>query len=160
MESKEDNKIESQENYGVFYSSTKDEACQFVMRVCQEHTCECKIERPKIGIYLIVLGLILPIFLMLSIVLIVFLMESLWKYALCVGLFIILSFLLKYIAFLWIKIYQRYAPQKIRQACLFNPSCSQYMLLAIEKYGFWKGFWKGLKRLGRCHYPNGGEDYP
>ena len=160
MESKEDNKIKSQENYNVFYNTAEDETCQFVMQVCQEYACEFKIERPKIGICLFFLGLIVPMVLVLGIVLIVVLMEHLWKYAICVGLFIILSFLLKYIAFLWIKIYQRYAPQKIRQACLFNPSCSQYMLLAIEKYGFWKGFWKGLKRLARCHYPNGGEDYP
>ena len=35
--------------------------------------------------------------------------------------------------------------------CRFHPTCSQYMLDAIEKYGPWRGAWRGLKRIGRCH---------
>ena len=57
-------------------------------------------------------------------------------------------------------LYQKYAPLKLRQACLFEPSCSEYMLLAIQKYGAVKGVWKGIGRLMRCRYPNGGIDYP
>jgi putative component of membrane protein insertase Oxa1/YidC/SpoIIIJ protein YidD len=34
------------------------------------------------------------------------------------------------------------------------------MIMAIKKYGSIKGFILGLKRLFRCHYPNGGYDYP
>lgn len=56
--------------------------------------------------------------------------------------------------------YQRYAPEKLRASCLFTPSCSEYMLLAIEKYGLYKGICKGIRRLLRCHRPNGGVDYP
>lgn len=59
-----------------------------------------------------------------------------------------------------ILIYQQYAPERIRGACVFTPSCSDYMLLAINKYGTAKGVIKGINRLLRCHYPNGGEDYP
>lgn len=36
-------------------------------------------------------------------------------------------------------------------ACRFIPSCSQYTLDAIEKYGAAKGVWLGAKRLARCH---------
>jgi hypothetical protein len=35
--------------------------------------------------------------------------------------------------------------------CRFYPTCSQYMLQAVEKFGFFKGLWLGLKRLSRCH---------
>ena len=59
-----------------------------------------------------------------------------------------------------ILVYQRYAPAELRLACCFQPSCSEYMKLAIEKYGVLRGVFKGIKRLFRCHYPNGGEDYP
>ncbi len=64
-------------------------------------------------------------------------------------------------AVLWlILFYQKYAPEHIRCSCLFYPSCSQYMILAINKYGLIKGLLKGTKRIFRCHPPNGGEDYP
>ena len=59
-----------------------------------------------------------------------------------------------------ILLYQKHAPEKMRRSCLFTPSCSEYMLLAIQKYGVVVGVYKGICRLGRCHYPNGGEDYP
>ena len=56
--------------------------------------------------------------------------------------------------------YKSYAPKKLRDRCRFEPSCSTYMILAIEKYGLCKGFVKGIKRINRCHAPNGGVDYP
>ena len=51
-------------------------------------------------------------------------------------------------------------PYGIRCNCLFVPNCSEYMILAIKKYGAYKGVRKGISRLLRCHEPNGGEDYP
>ena len=63
-----------------------------------------------------------------------------------------------------VKICQRIAPQKIRLKCRFEPSCSQYMILAIEKYGVIKGVCKRIKRLSKCNNRgdgmNGGFDYP
>ena len=50
-----------------------------------------------------------------------------------------------------VKIYQQIAPKKIRLKCRFEPSCSQYMILAIEKYGVIKGVRKGRKRLSKCN---------
>ena len=35
--------------------------------------------------------------------------------------------------------------------CRFIPSCSQYALEAIEKYGALKGGWLALRRLSKCH---------
>lgn len=57
-------------------------------------------------------------------------------------------------------IYQKYAPERIRSACLFEPCCSEYMRRSIEKYGTLKGVIKGIKRIFRCRYPNGGIDEP
>ena len=42
--------------------------------------------------------------------------------------------------------------------CRFTPTCSQYAIDAIQKYGPWKGSWKTLRRLARCH-PFGGKGY-
>lgn len=59
-----------------------------------------------------------------------------------------------------IKLYQLIAPIKVRSSCRFIPSCSEYTILAIHKYGLFKGIQKGLKRIRNCHIPNGGYDYP
>jgi putative membrane protein insertion efficiency factor len=42
--------------------------------------------------------------------------------------------------------------------CRYHPTCSQYALDSIEKYGPWRGGWRALKRIGRCH-PWGGKGY-
>lgn len=43
-------------------------------------------------------------------------------------------------------------------SCRFAPSCSQYAIDALKKYGALKGSWLALKRLMRCH-PWGGCGY-
>ena len=64
-------------------------------------------------------------------------------------------------AIIWsIHVYQHFAPDKVRLACVFEPSCSEYMILAVKKYGSIRGVLKGIHRLKRCHYPNYGKDYP
>lgn len=35
--------------------------------------------------------------------------------------------------------------------CRFQPSCSQYMIEAIQTHGSLRGVWFGLRRLSRCH---------
>jgi putative membrane protein insertion efficiency factor len=67
---------------------------------------------------------------------------------------------IKYLAISLIKYYQRIAPEGLRSACRFEPSCSNYTILAIQKYGFFKGIRMGMHRIFRCHYPNGGIDFP
>lgn len=45
------------------------------------------------------------------------------------------------------------------KACRFYPSCSEYTKQAIEKYGFLKGSWFGIKRIAKCHpFSKGGVD--
>jgi putative membrane protein insertion efficiency factor len=42
--------------------------------------------------------------------------------------------------------------------CRFHPTCSQYALDAIQKYGPRKGTWRAIKRIARCR-PGGGSGY-
>lgn len=42
--------------------------------------------------------------------------------------------------------------------CRFSPTCSQYALEALKKYGVIKGGWLAVKRIARCH-PWGGSGY-
>ncbi|HEY1066324.1 MAG TPA: membrane protein insertion efficiency factor YidD [Pirellulales bacterium] len=45
--------------------------------------------------------------------------------------------------------------------CRFTPSCSNYFIEAVQKYGPFAGAWKGAKRICRCHPFNpGGHDPP
>jgi hypothetical protein len=51
----------------------------------------------------------------------------------------------------FILFYQGYIRLFLPCSCRFFPSCSDYTLQAIEKYGFIKGLTKGIKRLILCH---------
>lgn len=58
-----------------------------------------------------------------------------------------------------IKLYQYTLSPFIGQHCRFNPTCSQYAIEVINKYGGLEGFYLALKRLARCHpWHTGGHD--
>ncbi len=60
-----------------------------------------------------------------------------------------------------IKLYQRFLSPLKRPCCRYYPSCSQYAVLAIEKYGALRGSLKALLRLLRCNpLFQGGIDEP
>ena len=69
-------------------------------------------------------------------------------------------YLLKSFAIGSVLLYKAFAPMEVRNCCRFTPSCSTYMIMAINKYGLFWGVFKGFRRLLRCRPPNGGEDYP
>jgi len=52
---------------------------------------------------------------------------------------------------LLIRIYQILLSPLLGASCRFTPTCSQYGLEAIQKYGSFKGGWLTVKRIGRCH---------
>ena len=55
-------------------------------------------------------------------------------------------------ALLWLlRLYQRDISPGLPRRCRFSPTCSQYALEAITKYGAIKGGWLALKRLLRCN---------
>jgi len=61
---------------------------------------------------------------------------------------------------LLIRIYQWViAPLLPPNTCRFTPSCSQYAIDAVRKYGTLRGGWRAIKRIGKCHpYHPGGYD--
>jgi len=59
---------------------------------------------------------------------------------------------------LLVKVYQWVISPILPMACRFNPTCSNYMIEALKKYGLLYGFWLGLKRIARCH-PWGGNGH-
>ncbi len=64
--------------------------------------------------------------------------------------------MLKWLALRLIRLYQLTLSQALPPSCRFTPSCSVYTYQAIEKYGFFKGGWLGVKRIARCHPLNPG----
>jgi hypothetical protein len=59
------------------------------------------------------------------------------------------------------RLYQRTLSHIVGQQCRFHPTCSEYFILAVRKYGAVRGSWKGVCRIGRCHPWNpGGIDWP
>ncbi len=50
-----------------------------------------------------------------------------------------------------IRLYQLTISPVLPPACRYAPSCSEYMLTAIDRHGPIRGSWLGVKRLCRCH---------
>lgn len=68
------------------------------------------------------------------------------------------SFLTKFFCFL-IKFYQKCISPLHRSCCRFTPTCSQYALEAIQKYGPGKGLYLTVRRILKCNpFHEGGYD--
>ncbi len=58
-----------------------------------------------------------------------------------------------------LRCYKRFISPLLPSACRFYPTCSEYMLEAVSKYGVFRGIWLGTRRLLRCHpFHEGGFD--
>lgn len=77
-----------------------------------------------------------------------------------VGAGLLTYYPLKWTAIGAVLVYKATAPMSVRSRCLFKPTCSTYMIMAIYKYGLFIGVIKGIRRILRCKPPNGGIDYP
>ncbi|MBR1626196.1 MAG: membrane protein insertion efficiency factor YidD [Bacteroidales bacterium] len=66
--------------------------------------------------------------------------------------------LLQYLIIALIRFYQTCISPLTPAACRFTPTCSQYALQAVRKYGPLKGSWLAFKRILRCN-PWGGSGY-
>ncbi len=56
-----------------------------------------------------------------------------------------------------VRFYRKYISPLRRPCCRFIPTCSEYALEAIERYGAWKGGVLALRRICRCHPFHRGE---
>lgn len=50
-----------------------------------------------------------------------------------------------------LRFYKRWISPMIPSACRFEPTCSEYMRQAVERYGALRGVGMGVRRLLRCH---------
>jgi len=64
---------------------------------------------------------------------------------------------MKKIAQLPIRLYRLVLSPWLGTNCRFHPTCSSYMLSAIERHGALKGWALGLRRIGKCHPFHKGE---
>lgn len=75
-----------------------------------------------------------------------------------------LSFIVRLPAHLLValaKCYQWTVSPMLGRCCRFEPSCSEYFIAAVRKYGAIRGVWLGIRRILRCHpWHPGGYDPP
>ncbi|WP_339750055.1 membrane protein insertion efficiency factor YidD [uncultured Rubinisphaera sp.] len=69
-----------------------------------------------------------------------------------------ISWLLSRILIFLIRCYQWTLSPLIGRQCRYQPTCSNYFIQAVEKYGAYQGAYKGLVRIARCH-PWGGSGH-
>jgi putative membrane protein insertion efficiency factor len=69
---------------------------------------------------------------------------------------------MKYVLIYLIRGYQRFISPLLPPSCRFYPTCSSYFVQALEKHGFFRGGWLGLKRILKCHpfHPGGYDPVP
>lgn len=63
---------------------------------------------------------------------------------------------MRWVAIFIIRAYQLTLSRIIPPVCRFKPTCSNYALTAIRRFGFLMGSWLAFKRLLRCHPGNPG----
>lgn len=119
--------------------------------------------RPDISWLKVALNVLIPLAVAIALSAVLRLLGAARGIALLVTVILLLVYMLltaKRSIICCIRIYQRYAPESVRNKCRFEPTCSEYMALALQKYGLFKGLAKGIDRLKRCNPQNGGFDYP
>lgn len=119
----------------------------------EEYCLHHKLERPSLHVK-VALGVSLLYIIAVS-ALVVFLHQYLGiSVLLSIDFSILLSipFIGRSFLIYCIQVYQHFAPEKLRRRCICKPSCSEYSIEVLRKYGLLKGCYKIYIRLTRtCH---------
>ncbi|TXH05123.1 MAG: membrane protein insertion efficiency factor YidD [Rhodocyclaceae bacterium] len=69
---------------------------------------------------------------------------------------------MKYLLIALVRFYQYAISPWLGRRCRYFPSCSEYAVEAVQKYGALRGGWLGAKRICRCHpwHPGGYDPVP
>lgn len=61
-----------------------------------------------------------------------------------------------------VRAYQYGISPFLGRSCRFQPSCSEYAVESLERYGVIQGLWLAIRRVGRCHpwHPGGYDPVP
>jgi putative membrane protein insertion efficiency factor len=66
---------------------------------------------------------------------------------------------MKFLVLDFLRLYKTLVSPFLPSACRFTPTCSEYAMQAVEKYGATRGTWMGIKRILRCQpFCRGGHD--
>jgi len=128
-----------------------------------EYVCKRELERPDINVIRIIIYAVLFICAVVVCTFFTsFLFRNIHAGLLLPGYTILgLALFSKRIIICLVRLYQCYAPERIRRKCLFKPTCSEYMIMALEKYGLFKGLYKSIYRLFfKCKGFHYSIDYP
>jgi uncharacterized protein len=73
-----------------------------------------------------------------------------------------LTIVFKQFLLILIRGYRAFISPLFPPSCRFHPTCSQYALQAIDRFGPWQGGWMSLRRILRCHplHPGGYDPVP
>lgn len=131
---------------------------QTVRDYCQHHP----LSRPKVNLYKVMEKVAIIECLILAISLFAYRLGivSIWGCEDVMHLLVVLI-LGKSICKTAVRLYQQYASEKTRRKCRCMPSCSEYALLALDKYWWPKALWLIYRRLTHtCMQPGYKVDYP
>lgn len=69
---------------------------------------------------------------------------------------------MKNVLIFFIQIYRKFISPLFPPSCRFQPTCSQYAMEALEKFGVWRGGYLAIKRILSCHpfHPGGYDPVP
>ncbi len=111
-----------------------------------------RFEHPKINFYLVGISVVFLLAFFIGGVL--FLKEYLSLFSsflILIGVYVFLFIIfVNKLAIFAIRLYQYFAPMKIREKCVFTPTCSSYAIQAIKKYGIIKALPMIHNRIKRC----------
>ena len=74
--------------------------------------------------------------------------------------FSVFHYFLEKLIILLVKVYKKFISPLLPCACRFHPTCSEYMIQAIQLHGICKGLYLGIRRILRCNPWGGSGDDP